>query len=1224
MKEKPPKKKVVAFGFKEEVEPENLVPKHLKIADLDEDFFIDIFEETVDHLMSHYIEAQQSFQIFAQFKPFFTKAIDKEIKALFAKKNFVLEEYRNYLIVLKNFEDLLHQIPNSVYFPLFEVNCELVKHHLENSIEDLKNKIFNRLESNIIEQFRSISEKYNSNVAYIRRDTDSPEEVELMEKFIYDLNFDRTNLKNRANEAFRGLMALFKLEHMGSDLLQNLAKEIHEWPSNMDKELKSAEDKHNAQRVKLEEKLRDRRTKFENTVDIYEEDLEKYTNFTEYTSYKRNIEEITEFNELLNQAERDMEEIQDHEKKLFGIVSTYEKFVGLKKTLEPYVDFWNTVGDFLEAKRAWMHGPFKAVNPLEVETIVKGHVKSSNKLGKMFDKNPIAGRLASEFKEDVQSVSEMLPIIEVLCNPGLKERHWNQIEELTGAKFNPEEGSLKEILAKGVNAHLATIEELSEQASKEWKLESMLDKMEKDWENLRFVVSIWKNTNVSILQGAALEDIMLVLDDHTLKAQTIRSNPNIKFMEERAVRWEKLMLYIQEVLDVWIKVQSSYLYLEPIFGSEDIIGQMPKEAKKFSEVDNVWKDIMVYVERDPLVLNIERIPRLLEKLNTSLLQIEEIQKGLNDYLERKRLDFPRFFFLSNEDLLNILAETKDPLLVQPHLKKCFEGINELIFSSGVEILGMRSSEGEEINFLEKISPKNYKSNVEQWLGKVEEQMRESLQKVTEDSLNDLTKTRIPRTEWVVKWPGQVVICISQTLWTFVVEDRLRTSGLAGIKEYNTELRRQLEDIVALVRGNLTNQERITLGALIVIEVHARDVVSDLVQDQVTDTDAFEWISQLRYYWEASEKRINVKMITSSMDYGYEYLGNTGRLVITPLTDRCYRTLMSALQLNLGGAPEGPAGTGKTETTKDLAKALAMQCVVFNCSDGLNSHAMAKFFKGLASSGAWSCFDEFNRIELEVLSVVAQQILEIQVAKNLGKRHFSFAGTQTLELRPTCNVFITMNPGYAGRSELPDNLKALFRPVAMMVPDYSMIAEISLYSYGFDQARDLARKIVATYKLCSEQLSSQDHYDYGMRAVKAVLTTAGQLKRKFLTEKEDTLMLRSICDVNLPKFLTQDIQLFMGIISDLFPGVKAPQVEYGVLNDTITAAMQKYKLQNVPNFRKKIFQLYEMVNCRHGLMLVGQPFSGKTMCYRVLAKALTDAAASGESEENATYVFISFI
>ena len=296
-------------------------------------------------------------------------------------------------------------------------------------------------------------------------------------------------------------------------------------------------------------------------------------------------------------------------------------------------------------------------------------------------------------------------------------------------------------------------------------------------------------------------------------------------------------------------------------------------------------------------------------------------------------------------------------------------------------------------------------------------------------------------------------------------------------------------------------------------------------------------------------------------------------------------------------------TGKTETTKDLSKACAIQCIVLNCSPEFDYKAMGKFFKGLAQSGSWSCFDEFNRIILEVLSVIAQQILTLQNAKRARVKTFEFEGTN-LTLNPDANVFITMNPGYAGRQELPDNLKALFRPCAMMVPDYALIAEVMLFAKGFLNGTDLARKLTQVLRLSSELLSSQKHYDYGMRAVFSILVRAGNLRLE-LGEiwTEPVIVLSAIIDVNLPKFTSNDIPLFRGIVSDLFPGVEVPTPDYGQLIPTIKQVCIETGLQPTDNFVASTIQLFETVQVRHGLMVVGQSFSGKTSIFRTLKEAM---------------------
>jgi dynein heavy chain len=552
----------------------------------------------------------------------------------------------------------------------------------------------------------------------------------------------------------------------------------------------------------------------------------------------------------------------------------------------------------------------------------------------------------------------------------------------------------------------------------------------------------------------------------------------------------------------------------------------------------------------------------LSLLDTFLMNnaaLESIQKSLEEYLDTKRMAFPRFYFLSNDELLEILSQTRDPHAVQPHMSKCFDAIKRIKFGEKnakkqeKEIFGFLDPSGEYVKLSESVRAEGL---VEAWLLAFEKGMRTTLYDQCKHAYLNYPPTdegAIDRKNWLWAYPAQVVIAIDQVLWTFNGTKALRAiengDDMNAMQKFLDFSLNQIDAMVDLVRSPLDKQQRCLLGALLTIDVHARDVVRALVTKEIGSLTDFEWTKQLRYYWEEKEDDIFAKQTNSSFQYGYEYLGNGPRLVITPLTDTCYMTLTGALHMKLGGAPAGPAGTGKTETTKDLAKALAVYCVVFNCSDGLDYKIMGRFFSGLAQQGAWSCFDEFNRIDIEVLSVIAQQILCIQQAVTKRCTTFDFEG-KIIPLNFAFGVFITMNPGYAGRTELPDNLKSLFRPVAMMVPDYRLIAEIMLFAEGFARALPLSNKMAQLYALSSEQLSKQSHYDFGMRAVKTVLVAAGQLKRKEPDQNEDILLIRAMRDSNIPKFLEQDIPLFGGIVMDLFPGVKVPYVDYGKLQTAI--------------------------------------------------------------------------
>lgn len=362
-----------------------------------------------------------------------------------------------------------------------------------------------------------------------------------------------------------------------------------------------------------------------------------------------------------------------------------------------------------------------------------------------------------------------------------------------------------------------------------------------------------------------------------------------------------------------------------------------------------------------------------------------------------------------------------------------------------------------------------------------------------------------------------------------LKQRFRVNKTKPAPEQMEKMYQEIANTILLytgmVRKKLKGNVRAATVALLTGYVHFRDILDGLVRDRVQRVEEFKWQMQfkfeLRGWKEMGENRENnclIKVVARSATdtgskrkldtnkvevgcevfghdrpYGFEYIGNCQRLVVTPLTERCQRSLLVALQYHYGGAPEGPFGTGKTETTKDLSRQMGKLCFVLNSSANYEYAGVCRFFKGLASSGAWVCFDEFNRMGTHLLSLISQVIISIQGAIKLQASHLQLDEAK-IPLRSDCAIFITLNPGYAGRSELPMNLKTLFRPISMVVPDSVFITEILLYSSGFVGAQQLAKKIVSVQALANVIMSKADiAHDFGLRSIKAIVGIAENLK-----------------------------------------------------------------------------------------------------------------------------------
>ncbi|XP_011706108.1 PREDICTED: dynein heavy chain 7, axonemal-like [Wasmannia auropunctata] len=978
-----------------------------------------------------------------------------------------------------------------------------------------------------------------------------------------------------------------------------------------------------AMKSELEEDLQRRINALNSEVDamfpqlVILDDMDDVSKVGEYAEY---------YEELIKRYKRMDDEMQviNSEERLFKFPETeFPKIIELKETIVPFYKLICTIHQWRRDNSVWLNGPFecldatviekKTVNYLDEITDMNKTMKSRIKMDATANKSykfsgiaddpdpmqqPAPLKLCWQTLNNINEFKVYVPLAVCMCNPALNARHWKEMSAICNFDLTPNAGTtLKKMINMNLMDNIEKYKAISLGANKELRLQQELAEMLKQWEPISFEMSTDAESGMVSFKHA--NDIEILLSEHLIKIGEMRASHFVKPILSDLMDFLAVLARIQETLDQWTRVQYRKLYLEPIFSYPGIEIHLSQETSLYLEATNTLLDINNRFRENPKFHEIKKSSDLLQILNKANEKLEKASKGVKDYLDIKRLSFTRFFFLEDSEVQKILFESIDTGKQHTLMKKCFAGVERLKFNKSNCIRGIIGHYGEILYLSNNISLSTDTGCEEQWLIQLEKDMKDAVHKniLQYHSSTDENSAFVP----IDNFPSMAIVCSLQLYWTCSVEKCLTPLNVTMLNSLLTTYTNGIISITNELKNELTRRRRNLLTSLIGITLTHKEIIRLLLDRNIVKQTDFEWIAQLRYY--CNDKIVEVSVFNTTVKYGYEYSYYQQNIVNTPLTDRCFRTVLQAYRYHLYSSVVGPTGTGKTETIKSLTRAIAKPCYVVNCSSSTSYDCVIRTFKGVIACGAWICLENFDRLRLELLSAIAQNLTQMKQAISSNSKIVSFEGCN-LNLNVSGNVCVNINSERSGYADLPDNLKVLFRSVSLMAPDIDKIAEVELFAGGFLHAKNLAMKLTVSYRLLSEHLGEKHHYDFGTSSVKTVIATAINTKRNISDEDEYTLLLRSMIHINIPQLCNTDIPIFQSIMHDVFPESVVLPFDCSAILTALESVCAKRLLTLHTIFKLKAVQIVELMYIRRGLILISNPLGGKTEILHTLAETLS--------------------
>ncbi|XP_073972352.1 dynein axonemal heavy chain 10-like isoform X4 [Rhodnius prolixus] len=819
-------------------------------------------------------------------------------------------------------------------------------------------------------------------------------------------------------------------------------------------------------------------------------------------------------------------------------------------------------------------------------------------------------QVCTKITKTVQNCDQLLQLIlNYLRRPSVRERHWERIFAVSAQRKSDEnilQLKLIELYKMRLYYLTTDIQKIVEEAELEYSLQKFMIQCTEFWSNYLFdttdhyveVVNEGPHGDGNvrgkrkIKRGKTIsnfEPIKIALDDYLTTLQVKQTFQCAVIHCTSIIRWKDELSRCVDVINELEKTQNSLIILEQILCRN--VFNKTKAIQLFMEVDAGFHKLIEDICRNPIVFKQCKKLRKSSVLTYMQNKIKNSMEIVYENLQNKRMVFPRYYFVSDEELLDILS-AEYPSNIEAYISKIFINIDGFVTGEDSEgqkiIMGMISSEQEILYFGSTV---DLKDSTEELMAKSLRLMKCGLKTQIMQCTYDLTNEDSPDCDvtWMRNNLGVAGLTAHFVRWTQDVEDSFKKQ--LDLTRLRSKVRRQFDSIQNLLRSDAisqTDRDKFVLYYLFFSQI--REVFESLLQEKVTSDNDFGWIKHLRYYWDRENDSLIIKQCAAMFHYGFEYMGLNRQFVATPVTNRIYLAMTQAISKHLGSAIVGSPGVGKTETIKNLARIMGRFIMVCVCNETIEHSAIASKLTGCCMTGSWILLDKLNR-----LTKYVQNLITTDIQRIFGILSGKIREKDIVDVNFA--LFVSINIPSYGTSDFNPQLEKHLRMISYVYPDLNKICESLLCTEGFCNSENHARKIMCVFRLGQAGIIDRHYGAFNVKELVTLIKTAGSFKMQWPNVAEEAVIVSAISFTYSPK-VTEDTLIPL-IINHLFPEIPPVDLEDTILTEKIESVISEKQYVYVPAQVNKVCELYSLLQRHHSAIVVGPTLVGKSLIINLM-------------------------